>query len=677
MLARFRSGFARIIEFAFGPAAANRFPRAQRLFLSGMLLLGGGLWLAFFSTSVPERFFHAIDWGIEWQYYEVIQEAYQTHQIPYHVSEPIQPIQPTQRFLAIPESLYPLAPQAPLLALMTVKHFAIVNVLLHFLAGFWGCLLLRKRFDLSPFVFAVLFLLFNFNGHILAHVAAGHKWNGYFYLPLLAAFVFDAAQRSAPVFETAVKIAVVNLFILLQGTLHPYAMSLIFLGLLCLCHREARWTALLGIALTALLSLFRLLPAAMTTRRLRPEDFADGYRSLSAFVQSIISVHLYPRAAFPWEYDLYVSVVGLAFVLVCGVGLRYSRRPELATARFQGFGLPLLILTIFAFRDYWLQVIYWLPDLVHLADKIPNTERIPSRFMVIPLVFLLVIACARLQKLHAFFTQRLWRAAAAGLGLLALAGSLGRHWRHWRIDAIEHDFRSLADNIPDPHIIRLADPGYLRMVHSSFVFSLSVLVALLAVWAWRARRRRGQAAPAAAVAPPAGGRRALPVGAIVAGLLVLALVANEGRRRLSSEGLWVTYYRGTQLHHARWRGVETNICRTFFEDPPVWWLGRKGFSSRWTGVLEVPQETDYIFQCQSSDGVRFYLDGLCVIDSWRDQTWAESARGTKLHLTQGPHPLMLEHYSRQSDDGGVRVRWCGGGIPPDTVLGAPYLRKGR
>ena len=682
---RLRASLNTLFEFTFGPASVSRFKRTQFLLLALVLLLGGVTWLNFFKVHNNRCFFQAVDWGIEQEYYEVIQEAYHTHRIPYHVSEPIQPIQPTQRFLAIPESLHPLAPQAPLLAFMTVKHFVMANVLLHYLVGFWGCLLLRKRFDFSPFAFLVLFLLFNFNGHILGHIAAGHKWNGYFYLPLFAAFVFDAVKQSAPVFETAVKIAVVNLFILLQGTLHPFAMCMIFLGLLFVFSKEARWTALFAMIFTAWLSVFRLLPAAMMTRRLQPDDFIYGYRSLTDFLNTIVKMDLYPKVIFPWEYNLYLSLIGFLFVFFFGVLLRFSRRAELVGTRFQGLGWPILLMTIFAFHDYWFQLIYGLPNLIHMADKIPNTERIPPRFMVLPLVFLTAIACVRMQRLYALFIRQRWLGLGALIGLAGMALLLGKHWQHWRLDSVEHTFESLVTTLVHPHIISLTDPAYIRTVNHSLVFSLSALLVMLSVWAWRRVRRRG-------AAHTIGSDRAAPwqphtetpkehtwrvrawigVACLIAGLCIV----HEARAWFSTEGLWVAYYSGTQLrHHARWYKVEKELCRSFLEEPPVGWLGWSGFSSRWVGNLDVPKDADYIFYCQSIDGMRLYLDGQCVLDNWRDQTWAASRAVVTLHLVKGLHPLMVEHYSRTCDDGAIRIRWSGGGIPADTVLAAPYLRK--
>lgn len=494
MNARIRHGVDAALAFAWAPPAEHRFRRAQVVFLALLFLLGATAWMRFFACSKPEAFFQAIDWDVEEEYDQVIQETYCRWHIPYHVSEPIQPIQPTQRFLAIPESLYVFAPQAPLLALLTVKQFVIVNALLHYIVGFWGCLLLRKRFGLSPLVFGILVLLFNFNGHIVAHLAAGHRWNGYFYLPFFVAFVLDALKGVAPVFETATKIALVTLFILLQGSLHPYAHCMLLLGLVCLCNSRARATLLLAGALSLLLCVFRLLPAALTLRKLEPNMFVAGYSSLMAFLRSVVSVQLYPNVAFPWEYDLYLSGVGLAFLLVFGVGLRFSRRPEFAATRFHGLGLPLLVLAALSFRDYFLQLI------IHLPAWVPNTERVSSRFMLLPLIFLLAIACVRLQTAYRALLTRRWLGAGAILGILVLAGLLWSHLWRWRMSFIEYEFESCADGLVNPHIITLSDQAYRHLVQGSLAFSILVLVILIVVW-WAVHRGQGDARVSAGAGP--------------------------------------------------------------------------------------------------------------------------------------------------------------------------------
>ncbi|TAN37462.1 MAG: hypothetical protein EPN23_05585 [Verrucomicrobia bacterium] len=674
MFVKLQAGLTALLDFSFGPPSVGRYRRAQLTFLVLAFLLGGAFWLTFFKCKEPEPFFHAIDWKVEQQYYHIIQQAYQTHQIPYHVSKPVQPLRPTQRFMAVPESLYWLAPQAPLLAFLTIKQFVIVNVLLHFAIGFWGCLLLRRRFDLSPVAFLILMLLFNLNGHIIAHVAAGHKWNGYFYLSWFAVFVFDAVERKAPVFETAAKIALVNLLILLQGTLHLFALCMIFLGLLFVFSGRARWTALLAGTLTGLLAVFRLAPAALTLGKLTALDFESGYGTLRSLFDRMESLAMLKTATFPWEYDLYVGLIGVAFLFIFGIWLAFSSRPELVNTRFRGINLPLVILLVLSLSDVYHQIITYLPSAV------PNTERVPSRFMILPLVFLLVIACARFQRLHQRFVQIKWLGLGLLLGVGGMLVQLRYHWALWRMNSVERNYASLVAYLPLPDIVQMSDPGYLRAVQVTLAFSVFVLLALVVALFWR-RARRSAVAPTAEFVREVSGavtladrQRTVYWALAVGGTMLAVIFAGEVQRWRSPEGLFVTYYEDTNLTLPSWRGVERDLVRDFEDDPPVPWILPGGFSSRWTGYLSTPREDDYIFYAQSSDGLRFYLDGKCVMDNWRQQEFRGSGKAMKIHLGQGLHPLVVEHFTH-TQSGALRVRWCGGGVPANTILAAPYLRK--
>jgi hypothetical protein len=598
-----------------------------------------------------------------------------TKQIPYYVSDPVQPLRPTQRFMAVPESLYWLAPQAPLLAFMTPKHFVVVNVLLHFVVGFCGCLLLRRRFDLSPIAFLWLILLFTLNGHIIAHIGAGHNWNGYFYLPWFAAFVFDALERKIPAFETSAKISIVILFILLQGTIHLYMQCLMFLGLVFVFSREARRTVLIAGTLTVLLSAFRLVPAAMTLDKLKADDFVGGYQSVYMFFNMMVSATPCRFSSYPWEYNLYVSPIGMAFIFIFGILLAF--RPYQVSARFfLSLYLPLLMLLILSVDNVYYQLIEHLPPII------PNTERVPSRFAILPLIFLLIIACARFQKLHQYFVQIRWLGMSVLVALAVMLVQLYYQWTQWRISSVERNFISFADKLPMPHLITLSDPAYLHAVNWSFLFSLLVLLVLLAMWARLCARQcavisfrdvKPSEYQPVIVAPEK--RRLIRRTALAVGSVILILVlAGEMRCWFSPEGLWVTYYRDANLQHPCWRGVNFILCNDFTDNIPVRCFWRKGFSSRWTGWLNVPRDDDYVFFAQSYDGLRFYLDGLrfyldgkCIIDNWQAKDWDINGKAVKVYLARGLHPLMVEHHSHTCT-GALLVRWSGGGIPEDTMV---------
>ena len=71
------------------------------------------------------------------------------------------------------------------------------------------------------------------------------------------------------------------------------------------------------------------------------------------------------------------------------------------------------------------------------------------------------------------------------------------------------------------------------------------------------------------------------------------------------------------------------------------------FSARWTGSFHF-EAGRYTFTTYSDDGVRLYVDGRRVIDSWRPMRGYRSA---SLDLTQGTHTMRVEYFER----GGVAL----------------------
>ena len=43
------------------------------------------------------------------------------------------------------------------------------------------------------------------------------------------------------------------------------------------------------------------------------------------------------------------------------------------------------------------------------------------------------------------------------------------------------------------------------------------------------------------------------------------------------------------------------------------------FSAKWTGQVKAPVSGSYTFTVTGDDGVRLFLNGVKVIDGWRDQ----------------------------------------------------------
>lgn len=72
-------------------------------------------------------------------------------------------------------------------------------------------------------------------------------------------------------------------------------------------------------------------------------------------------------------------------------------------------------------------------------------------------------------------------------------------------------------------------------------------------------------------------------------------------------------------------------------------LGTDFWSARWTGTFYF-EGGNYVFRAFADDGVRVYLDGLLVIDAWRDGYKEVSNR--YLGVGDGNHTVTVEYYDR-------------------------------
>jgi hypothetical protein len=461
-----------------------------------LLLLAGALhWAVFLGpTSRPWAgpAFSVEDWPKEYRYYEVLQQAVREGRVPLYISRPIH----TRKFLALPETLW--SPQVALLGVLGVGPFVVVNTLLLYAAGCVGLLRLRRRYDLSLPAFAFLFLAFMLNGHITAHLAVGHSmWAGYFLLPLFALPLLDLVERRATR-ATPLLIALALFAILLQGALHVFVWCLMLLGLLGLFSfalLPAVWRAL---AWTAGLAVCRLAPAFFLMNR-KDQAFLSGIPSWSALWHGLLTVRD-PRQALEggrfgtlawWELDFHLGAVGVVVLVVFGLLLRFRGRDR-AQWRRPGLDGALLVLALLAAGD-----VYWLVNRLPLP--LLSAQRVSSRFLVLPLVFLTILAAARLEQWLREVHPVLSRVALVAVALFA--ASLGTHSAVWRVSRLEQILPARRGNlemsiapredVPDGRM----EQAYRATVPLAAALSLGTLVAL------GLRLRRLRAEPPEDVAP--------------------------------------------------------------------------------------------------------------------------------------------------------------------------------
>jgi hypothetical protein len=457
------------------------------LALAGLYAVGVLMWLALYNHG--EIALSAFDWRQQRVYYGVTQDALRTGQVPFFMTGEQQT---TSRFLGIPETS--LFPHVLLLPAMTLPGFALFETLFFYTLGFLGCLLLMRRFRLSLVPFAALFLLFNFNGYITAHLAIGHvMWNAYFLLPFFMLLIFELVSEQATI-RTALMLALVLFGIVLQGGFHIYTWCLLFLLFLAafnLSQRRIVVLTLAAIGASLLASAFRFVPAAVTFGG-QDRLYLTGYATLGDLLGALTQIRDYdyvtqfaPRTADLlygagwWEFDTFVGLVGLAFVVVFGVVPRFRKDPALADLAFPRLDAPLIGLFALSLSDFY-------RPIRALPVPLIQSERIPARFLILPLIFLLALACARAERLLPRLGRSVRGKLLAILGVAQIGLALRRHLLVWQINGIEAIF-------PDPGPVTATvqafslgalSPGDRLYVTSVIVSGAVSLAALLAGVGW-------------------------------------------------------------------------------------------------------------------------------------------------------------------------------------------------
>ena len=460
--------------------------------LALLFFIGVFHWAIFFQFG--RMSFDESDWTDGLYLYSVVRQSVAEGVIPYF-ADPAYQNWPDSRFLTNPQSI--LSPQMIFSPLMGVGSFVLVNTLILYSLGFLGCILIRNRYRLSLLPFTLLFLLFNFNGHITSHISAGHSmWNGYFLLPFYVLLVLQLIQpKSATNLRTSILLAFVLFGMVLQGSFHIFIWCLMFLFLLGLFNSRYWREVLLTILFSSSLALFRLVPTALVGRD-HQASYASGFPTIPIFIDALTTIKAYtyehPSSNLYnvgwWEHDYFIGLVGVLFIAYFGIYHRFSTNSSVRDHRYQALDLPVLVLVLFSFgvvfdliSDLRIPLLSWV-------------ERVPSRFFIIPLVTLIVISSIRMQALFQDFGRNGVLKLLLFAGMVQVAHSLVAHSWFWRIGSIESGgvqiAREVSLNLPGHQ-----DTWYVVVVNATALYSLLTVIALCCLYYWTGVRARRQEAP--------------------------------------------------------------------------------------------------------------------------------------------------------------------------------------
>lgn len=451
--------------------------------LVGLYLLGIVGFGIFFNWGDFTMEYH--DWAdITGPRLQFLRTAIRSGQLPLHISDPSTMHGFTLRYLAVPDTF--LSPQYWLVLKLPWSLFSLVNVLFLYTLGFAGLLVLRAKLRLSAISFAALVLLFNFNGHVLAHYNVGHTtWGGYFLFPWFAWLILRLIEGDHSWLWTTLT-AFVLLAMWLQGSYHQFLWLLILLAAIGIFIPRTFWTVVRTGFFTFLVCAIRVLPAILLYQK-QTTSFMNGYPSLFSIWDNLVSIPDNLHSPFfksglgymigSWEMACFIGLLGGLFLVFFGIyrGLVLRKAPYAELVGPLGCVLLLSLGQIY-------------PLLASLPIPLLQGERVSARMFSIVLVFGLILAAERFQRWLDDAPHKPISVAASLVGLGIIGVDLWQNMLVWQITNRLKDFWIVFDMNKWYVQNNMSDTLYLWLVFGGL--AISVLTLLVLGWlSWRERRQ--------------------------------------------------------------------------------------------------------------------------------------------------------------------------------------------
>ena len=444
----------------------QKFRRLSLLWILTLFIIGIFFWGNFLNWGNTALDFE--DWGvINLPRLEFFSEALRTNRLPLHMVYPAfdgqeQPLHRlTDRYFAMPDVI--TTPQILLLKFINISQFVFIDILIHYTIATIGLLWFRQKYKLSLLSYGFLFLIFNFNGYIQSHYAVGQMtWAGYFLFPVFVALLIQFAEGQQNWIWVS-KISFLLCYMVFAGSEHHFAWALIFLGVFALVSWDnIKWIIIAGLS-AGLLSAARLLPPVFTVLQLNQKGGSnlfigyptvlDVFRSLSIlatpaernFVPSGLSWLSH------WEFDIYVGLIGSAFIIYFGIfsWLKNARRYPALRSLF----MPTFVIFILTIGH-----LFALVRELHIPFL--DGERVPSRMIGLPLAVFILIAVIYFQSWLDQKQKTSSLVIVVSSMLLLIGSDLWRHADLWNLEAVRDTFgpaqMALTGSFVSDHI----DPSY-------------------------------------------------------------------------------------------------------------------------------------------------------------------------------------------------------------------------
>jgi hypothetical protein len=218
--------------------------------------------------------------------------------------------------------------------------------------------------------------------------------------------------------------------------------------------------------------------------------FLTGYPTVSVLLQAFVSINRLDAPFAPalmgeggwWEYDLLIGAVAFGALLYLGIWLRWrptdALRRALEGTEYRQLDWPMGLMAVLSMGALY-------GAIAALPVPLMNTLANPSRFLITPVLLLLVIACIRFDRVLA--TRRSLSVPARGAvdclvlsALIQTAFELAAHSKAWAA----RNWQRLPDGAEvgsETAIVNIVDPVYEWSVHTS----AAITAVTLLLWGYR------------------------------------------------------------------------------------------------------------------------------------------------------------------------------------------------
>ncbi len=136
----------------------------------------------------------------------------------------------------------------------------------------------------------------------------------------------------------------------------------------------------------------------------------------------------------------------------------------------------------------------------------------------------------------------------------------------------------------------------------------------------------------------------------------------------TKRGLLARYYTGTALSGASKARYDANVDFTWGAGSGESNTGTNNFSVSWTGKVIPAYSQTYTFYTITDDGVRLWVNGIQLVNDWRDRFFGGAAekKGTITLQAGQQYDIKMEYYEKSSN-AAAKLYWSSPSVPKQII----------